>query len=211
MNYFDTFANTTRPDLIRTLFAIAARLDLDIRCWDIKQAFPNALIDTTIFVEQPEGFQDPRYPQHVCLLNKALYGLKQASRQWQKLLCDLLSKLGFKPLLVDTATYIHYNKKMIIATHVDDLLIFAANNDQIDQLYQDLSGISNLQIKDLGDVTQYLGVQVIRDRSKRTIYLTQEAYIQRLLSRFSKTEIKPRYTPLQQNIKLQKYDQTALP
>jgi hypothetical protein len=29
-------------------------------------------------VEQPPGFEDERYPDHVCKLSKALYGLKQA-------------------------------------------------------------------------------------------------------------------------------------
>jgi hypothetical protein len=31
-------------------------------------------------VEQPPGFEDDRYPDHVYELSKALYGLKQALR-----------------------------------------------------------------------------------------------------------------------------------
>jgi hypothetical protein len=31
-------------------------------------------------VEQPPGFEDDRYPDHVFKLSKALYGLKQAPR-----------------------------------------------------------------------------------------------------------------------------------
>ena len=54
--------------------------------WDVKSAFPNAKIDTEIFIEQPHGFiknsknlKDDQN-QLVCRLNKALYGLKQAGR-----------------------------------------------------------------------------------------------------------------------------------
>lgn len=207
VNYQETFANTTRPDLIRLLLAIATAQDWIIQSWDIKQAFPNALIDTTIFIEQPEGFSDPRYPQHVCLLNKALYGLKQASRQWQKLLASLLGQLGFQSLSIDTATYINCDQKIIIATHVDDLLIFGENEQKIKNLFHDLSDISDLEIKDLGNVSEFLSIQIIR--SDRSIYITQESYLQRLLIRFNKENVKLRQIPLQHGTKLSKNDQTA--
>ena len=33
-------------------------------------------------MEQPPGYTDPQFPQHVCRLKHALYGLKQAPRAW---------------------------------------------------------------------------------------------------------------------------------
>ena len=33
-------------------------------------------------MEQPPGYTDPQFPQHVCHLKRALYGLKQAPRAW---------------------------------------------------------------------------------------------------------------------------------
>jgi hypothetical protein len=52
-------------------------------------------------VEQPPGFEDDRYPDHVFKLSKALYGLKQAPRAWYECLRDflivMLSRLG-KPI-----------------------------------------------------------------------------------------------------------------
>ena len=47
---------------------------------DVKSAFLNGLLQEEVFVEQPKGFQDPHFPNHVLRLIKALYGLKQAPK-----------------------------------------------------------------------------------------------------------------------------------
>ena len=46
----------------------------------VKCAFRNGCLNEEVFVEQPNGFQDPHFPDHVLRLKKALDGLKQAPR-----------------------------------------------------------------------------------------------------------------------------------
>jgi histone deacetylase 1/2 len=58
-----------------------------------------------VFVEQPPGFEDPRYPNQVYRLNKALYRLKQAPRAWYEHLRDFLLEKGFKIGRVDTTLF----------------------------------------------------------------------------------------------------------
>jgi hypothetical protein len=63
---------------------------------DVKSAFLNGPIKEEVYVEQPPGFEDSEYPNHVYKLSKALYGLKQAPRAWYECLRDFLIANGFK-------------------------------------------------------------------------------------------------------------------
>jgi hypothetical protein len=56
----------------------------------------NGPIKEEVYVEQPPGFEDSEYPNHVYKLSKALYGLKQAPRAWYECLRDFLITNGFK-------------------------------------------------------------------------------------------------------------------
>jgi hypothetical protein len=72
---------------------------------DVKSAFLNGPIKEEVYVEQPPGFEDERYPDHVCKLSNALYGLKQAPREWYECLRDFLIANSFKVGKVDPTLF----------------------------------------------------------------------------------------------------------
>lgn len=62
---------------------------------DVKSVFLNGFVNDKVYVEQPKGFVDPKFPNHVCKLHKALYGLKQAHCAWYERLADYLTRNGY--------------------------------------------------------------------------------------------------------------------
>ncbi|GKC54980.1 retrotransposon protein, putative, ty1-copia subclass [Tanacetum coccineum] len=43
---------------------------------DFKTAFLNGYLFEEVYMEQPEGFVNPKYPNRVCKLRRSIYGLK---------------------------------------------------------------------------------------------------------------------------------------
>jgi hypothetical protein len=73
---------------------------------DIKSSFLNGPIQEEVYVEQPPGFEDEEYPNHVYTLHKALYGLKQAPRAWyDEWLREFLIDNGFRIVKADSTLF----------------------------------------------------------------------------------------------------------
>ena len=83
---------------------------------DMKSAFLNGFLNEEVFVEQPKGFQDPHFPDHVFRLKKTLYGLKQASRAWYDRLTTYLLDHGFKRGQADRTLFVKRDKKSLLVT-----------------------------------------------------------------------------------------------
>ncbi|GKB54529.1 putative RNA-directed DNA polymerase [Tanacetum coccineum] len=64
----------------RIMLTIGAFHDYKIWQMDVKTDFLNRKLTEDVFMVQPEGFENAKYPKRVCKLQKAIYGLKQASR-----------------------------------------------------------------------------------------------------------------------------------
>jgi hypothetical protein len=92
LDFGETFALIARLKAIHILLAYASCYDIKLYQMDVKSAFLNGFINELVYVEQPPGFEDPRYPNHAYRLSKALYGLKQAPRAWYERLRDYSSK-----------------------------------------------------------------------------------------------------------------------
>jgi hypothetical protein len=82
LEFGETFAHVARLEAIRILLAFVASKGFNLYQMDVKSAFLNGVIQEEVFVRQPLGFMNPKYPNRVYKLSKALYGLKQAPWAW---------------------------------------------------------------------------------------------------------------------------------
>ncbi|CAM8928805.1 unnamed protein product [Rhodiola kirilowii] len=62
------------------MLALVAVNDLELEQLDVKTVFLHGELDEQIYMKQPPGFVDKKYPEHACYLKKSLYGLKQSPR-----------------------------------------------------------------------------------------------------------------------------------
>ena len=71
---------------------------MDFKLYQInfKSIFFNGIIKKVVYVEQPSGFEDPKFFYHIFKLNKALYNLKQDPRAWYERLSKFLIENDFK-------------------------------------------------------------------------------------------------------------------
>eukprot|EP00253_Pinus_taeda_P013798 PITA_13798 len=170
---------------------------------DVKTVFLRGELEEEIYMEQLEGFIEKGKEGLVCRLKKSIYGLKQAPRQWYKKFDSFMLEQGFQRLEANHCVYImryDQGKYIILLLYVDDMLIVGHDKNKINRLKKDLG--SKFTMKDLGPAQQILGMQIMRDRKNKRLWLSQEKYIKRVLDRFNMKEAKPVGTCLAAHFKL---------
>ncbi|KAK2069408.1 hypothetical protein P8C59_003993 [Phyllachora maydis] len=155
------------------------------------RAFLNSALREEIYMEIPKGLLDlaasnkaiyklllkysynPSTP-NIIKLSKALYSLKQSPREWQDKLKILLKSLGYLPLISDLRVFYNAKTCHFIVTYIDDCLFIGPNIGYITDLKKRLNKVYALE--DLGPAAYFLGVQIIRDRPNRRLWLNQLQY-----------------------------------
>lgn len=143
---------------------------------------------------QPPGFEDSRFPNHICYLKKALYGLKQAPQAWFDKLSHYLLEFGFICSKVDPSMFVyhHNGESMVLLLYVDDILLTGSNPILFKSLICELS--RRFAMKDLGNLHYFLGIQVQSNSSG--LFLSQTMYVEEILHQASMSTCNPMHTPL---------------
>jgi hypothetical protein len=201
IDYLDTYAPVVKLASIRILLAIAAVFGLEIHQMDVVTAFLAGDLEQEIYMEQPEGYEMGGQ-DIVCRLIKSLYGLKQAPRVWNQRIRRYLKSVGFNQTYSDPCVYVNRDTGVLIAMWVDDLIIFGKDMTSI----QDLKAVLNkeYEMKDLGELKYFLGIQVHRSKEQKLIHISQSGYIGTLLERYNMQDSNPARVPLSQGTKLTK-------
>ena len=202
VDYNETWAGVTCLKLVWMMVAIAAKHDLKLWRINFVGAYLSSLLKEDIYIKQPEGFIEPGFKDYVCKLIHTIYGTLQ----------------GVHNLVQDPQQ--NFWQNWIHTSHVDPCVCFKKDNGNYritDTNTDNVFGASNTEeegnkrkkeireeweIKDVGEMEYFLGMQVQQNLDKGTIQLTQWLYWEHVINRFALESVVSWNVPLPPGITL---------
>jgi hypothetical protein len=197
LDFEETFTPVARLESIYILLDYATHHDFMLYQMDTKGTFLNEPIKEEVYVEQPPGFQDQEYPNHVYKLHKALYSLKQAPRAWYECLRDFLTQNSFK---IGKANSTLFTRKVdkdlfIWQIYVDEIIFGSTNQSFCDEFRKIMT--DRFEMSMMGEWRFFLGFQI--KQLEDGTFLSQTKYICDILKKFGMDKAKPIKTPMGTN------------
>ncbi|CAI7862218.1 unnamed protein product [Closterium sp. NIES-54] len=182
-DYDKTYSPVSSYVMLRIVLSIVAVLDLNLMQLDMKNAFLQSKLDRVLYMYQPDYFNDGT--GRVCKLLKSLYGLKQSPLLWYRALDGVLLGAGWKKSQVDEALYFKASDNGVtcwVLVYVDDLLAASSSPAMLKELKELLEDA--FELRKISRAVKYLGVEIVRDRPARKLWLHQHGYTDKLRRRF---------------------------
>ncbi|CAI7897038.1 unnamed protein product [Closterium sp. NIES-53] len=168
VDYFQTFSPTPKMTTLRVLLHVAAQHDYELHSLDFSTTFLQGSLHEEIWLRRPPGFTG-----------------------------TTLAALGFAPCTADPSLFLRTDTLLppfYILVYVDDLVFATADSAGLAHVKSELQ--KRHTCTDLGELRSYFGLQITRDRARRTITLTQSHMVHQVLQRFDFTYSSPQATPL---------------
>lgn len=198
-DYGATYCSVVQVMTTRFTLAYAAMNNLKIRQFDVKTAFLNGELNEEIYMEPADGYGEP---DQVWKLKRSIYGLKQSPRMWNEKFTSFMTSLNFNISNYDNSVFYRLNPTVIIIIYVDDGLIFAPNEKDINDIMEKLQERFEIRVMDVG---LYRGLEI--EIEKDGIMIHQSSMIKKILATFNMTNAKPAKNPM---IKLDEQEEHAL-
>ncbi|CAI7892072.1 unnamed protein product [Closterium sp. NIES-53] len=182
VDYFQTFSPTPKMTTLRVLLHVAAQRDYELHSLDFSTAFLQGNLHEEIWLRRPPGFTGSFPTGTQCSLRRPVYGLRHVPRVWHDTLKTTLVALGFVPSTADPSLFLRTNTSLppfYVLVFVDDLVFAMADTEALTLVKSELQKIHTCT--DLGELRSYLGLQITRDRARRTITLTQSHMVHQIL------------------------------
>ena len=211
VDFGKTFAPVAKAASIRLVAAMACQRGWFLQCFDATRAFLWGDLEEELYMSLPEGFRLPTpdvlpsgYEDEVGLvmhLFKSIYGLKQASNVWYKKLRGVLERLSMRRSEVDHALFSFSGEwkgnevRCLIAIHVDDGIGSSNSLAFLEWIKSEIP--QEFGLKDLVDVTQFLGVQFVRNLETRELWMHRKDYVRSLLADYNLLDCNPVATPME--------------
>jgi hypothetical protein len=171
----DNYAATLAGRSFRTLMAMVTKFDLETAQYDAVNAFVHTDIDGDVYMRMPRGYEKPN---RVYKLRKALFGLRRSPILWQKDLTKELRGLGFRPVPHEPCAMT--KNGVLIFFYVDDL-VFCFEEEHRKEMEEIVRCLKRrFHLEGGGELQWFLGIEVIRNRKAKRMWLSQASYIEQL-------------------------------
>ncbi|CAI7921050.1 unnamed protein product [Closterium sp. NIES-54] len=175
VDFFQTFSPTPKMTTLWVLLHVTAQCDYKLHSLDFSTAFLQGSLHEEIWLRRQPSFT----------------GSFPAGNQ------TTLAALGFAPLTADLSLFLRTDTSLpplYVPVYVNDLVFATAVNEALALVKSELQ--KRHTCTDLGELRSYLGLQITRDRARRTITQTQSHMVHQVLQRFGFRYSSPQSTPL---------------
>ncbi|CAI7932752.1 unnamed protein product [Closterium sp. NIES-54] len=171
--------------------------DYELYSLDFITPFLQGNLHDEIWLRRPPGFTGTFPTGTYWSLRRPVYSLLQAPREWHDTLRTTLAALGFAPSTADPSLFLRTDTSLppfYVLVYVDVLVFATADTEAMTLVKPELQ--KRHTCTDLGELRSYLGLQITRDRARRTITLTQSHMVHQVLQRFGFQFSSPQPTSL---------------
>nr|GEX52696.1 hypothetical protein [Tanacetum cinerariifolium] len=142
IDYDEVFSLVARIKAIQIFLAFSSYMDFIVYQMDVKSAFLYGTIDEEVYLSQPPGFVDPKFPNKVYKVMKALYGLHQAPRAWYATLSTFLENSRYRRGAIDKTLFIKQDKKDIMLVKQKEECIFISQDKYVAKILKKFDFLS---------------------------------------------------------------------
>ncbi|CAI7854588.1 unnamed protein product [Closterium sp. NIES-53] len=167
--FFHTFSPTPKMTTLQVLLHIAAHRCYELHSLEFITAFLQGSLHEEIWLRRQPSFTRS----------------------------TTLAALGFAPSTADPSLFLRTDTSLLpfyVLVYVDNLVFATVDTEEVALVKLELQ--KRHICTDLGELRSYLGLQITRDRARRTITLTQSHMVHQVLQRFGFGYSLPQSTPL---------------
>jgi hypothetical protein len=169
IDYTKTFSPVSCKDSLKIIIMLVAHYDLELHQIDVKTTLLNMDLLENVYMAQSKAFAMKGKEYMRCHLKKSIYGLKQASKQWYLKFDETIRSFDFKENEEDNCIYAKFRsgKFIFLILYVDDILLTSSDVSLLLETKRFLS--SNFDMKDLGEASFILRIEIHRDRRNKVL------------------------------------------